>query len=490
MMRLRACALVMVVVGGFGAAAGSAPASASGVRAGHAAAAVPGFTSADGIQVTSQTALDPRLLALTVTTSALDGPANVRVLLPADYAAYPDRRYPVLYLLHGTSGGAADWTTMGAAEQTTAGQPLIVVMPDIAQHDNGGGWCTNSYNGGAYGPPEWETFHIDQLIPWIDHNLRTIANRGGRAIAGLSQGGFCSMSYAARHPDLFSAALSFSGAPDIAYDAEAQALVTPIINATETGLDGVAPNSLFGPRMTEEINWAAHDPTTLAENLRGMRLIIYTGNGQPGPFDPLLPNLGADVIEGGVNQLSTLFHNRLDALGIPSTFDDYGPGTHSWPYWKRDLEWSIGAVMSNFAHPAATSASITYTSADPVYTVFGWQVSMQRAVREFSTLQGAGPNGFTLLGSGSATVLTPARYPRNARYRITLRSSAQTTSTTARTGGGHRLSIPVTLGPTNTVQEYPADGPAVGTTVYATRVSIRRLPARRHRRLPARRHRR
>ena len=75
-------------------------------------------------------------------------------------------------------------------------------MPDIALSYAGGGWCTDWFNGGAGGPPRWETFHIDQLIPWVDRNLRTVANRGGRAIAGLSQGGFCSMSYAARHPDL------------------------------------------------------------------------------------------------------------------------------------------------------------------------------------------------------------------------------------------------------------------------------------------------
>jgi S-formylglutathione hydrolase FrmB len=203
--RLLACAPVLAATVALAVAAPAAEAAP--------AAAVPVFTAADGIQVSSQTALDPRLLALTVTTRALTGSADVRILLPAGYATQPRRRYPVLYLLHGTSGGAADWTTMGAAEQTTAGRPLIVVMPDIAQHDNGGGWCTDSYNGGAYGPPEWETFHIDQLIPWIDSNLRTVAGRQGRAIAGLSQGGFCSMSYAARHPDLFSAALSFSGRP-------------------------------------------------------------------------------------------------------------------------------------------------------------------------------------------------------------------------------------------------------------------------------------
>lgn len=501
MTRVRTLALFLVTAVTVAAGSGSASA-AGGVRA---AASVPGapaaapaasgppaaaappvapppaFASADGIHVASQTALDPRLLSLTVTTGALTGSADVRVLLPADYAAHPRRHYPVLYLLHGTSGGAADWTTMGAAEETTAGQPLIVVMPDIAQHDNGGGWCTNSYNGGAYGPPEWETFHIDQLIPWIDGNLRTIAARGGRAIAGLSQGGFCAMSYAARHPDLFSTALSLSGAPDIAYDAEAQALVTPIINATETGLDGVPPDSFFGPRATQEINWAAHDPATLAENLRGLGLVIYTGNGQPGPFDPLLPNLAADAIEGGVHQLSTLFHNRLDALGIPSTFDDYGPGTHSWPYWKRDLEWSSGAVMAAFAHPPPVARAITYTSADPVNSVFGWQVSMHRAVREFSTLREAGPNGFALDGSGSATVRTPARYARHARYRVTVRSAAGTTVQSVRTGRDRWLTIALPLGPSNTVQEYPADGPATSTTVYTTRVSIRRLRTSRHR---------
>ncbi|MGH2868613.1 MAG: alpha/beta hydrolase [Solirubrobacteraceae bacterium] len=385
--------------------------AAAAVAADSASAAPPTFASSDGIQVASQTALDPRLLSLTVTTGALDGSAGVRVLLPADYAAHPKRHYPVLYLLHGTSGGAADWTTMGAAEETTAGRPLIVVMPDIAQHDNGGGWCTDSYNGGAYGPPEWETFHIDQLIPWIDRNLRTIAARRGRAIAGLSQGGFCAMSYGARHPDLFGSALSFSGAPDIAYDAEAQALATPVINATETGLDGVPPNSLFGPRATQEINWAAHDPATLAENLRGLGLVIYTGNGQSGPFDPPLPNPLGSVIEAGVNRLTTLFHARLQALGIPSTFTDYGPGTHSWPYWKRDLQWSIGAVMDRFAHPSPVPAAVTYTSADAAYTVFGWRVNIDRAVREFSTLRRAGRNGFTLAGSGSATVRTRLAMP-------------------------------------------------------------------------------
>ena len=215
-------------------------------------------------------------------------------------------------------------------------------------------------------------------------------------------------------------ALSFSGAPDIAYDAEAQALVTPVINGTETGLDGAPPNSMFGPRQTEEINWAAHDPTTLAINLRGMDLLMYTGNGQIGPLDSGLPNLGAMAVEGGVEQLTKLFHARLVSLGIPSLFDDYGPGTHAWPYWARDLRWSIGPLMTDFAHPAPSPSAITYTSAEPSYAVYDWQVVTHRAAREFSTLEDARCRGFALAGSGSATVVTPPCLRPRARYRVTL----------------------------------------------------------------------
>jgi S-formylglutathione hydrolase FrmB len=442
----------------FIAALGLAPGAAGIVlRGGH------------GLRVFSQRSLDARLLAVSVSSPALLHPANVRILLPAAYSKHPRRRYPVLYLLHGTSGRAADWTTMGGAERTTAGRSLIVVMPDIAFDGDGGGWCTNWWNGGAQGRPDWETFHVGELVPWIDANLRTLRARGERAIAGLSQGGFCSMSYAARHPDLFGVALSFSGAPDIAYDAEAQSLVTPIINLTETSLDGVPANSMFGPRTTEEINWAAHDPTTLAGNLRDTRLRMYTGDGKPGPFDHTANPL-ASALEAGVEQLTMLFHRRLQKLGISSFYDDYGPGTHSWPYWDRDLRQAIGPLMADFATPVSVPRRFSYMSADASFAVYGWRVRMRRAVREFATLADARDGGFTLKGSGSATVTTPARYPRGARYLI--RIGTKTIST--RVGRARRLRIDVPLGPSNGIQEYPHDGPATGTTVYAKRVSIAR----------------
>ena len=454
--------------------------AALGVLATNAGAAV--FHSADGLRVVSERRLDSRLVELSVATKALDGkpagnpavhgPAKIRILLPGGYAQHPKRRYPVLYLLHGTSGGAADWTTQGGAEQTTAGLPLIVVMPDIALSDTGGGWCTNWYNGGAHGPPEWETFHIDQLIPWIDRNLRTIASRDGRAIAGLSQGGFCSTSYAARHPDIFVATLSYSGAPDIAYDKLAWGPSSAIIGFTETSFDHVPANSMFGPRSTEEVNYADHDPATLANNLRGIRIMLYTGNGLPGPFDKGLANAGASSIETLVHEDTVAFHDRLDKLGIPSYFDDYGPGTHSFPYWARDLKQSIGRVMAVFAHPPIAPKQVTYTVADSSYSVFGWSVSMHRRVTEFSTLERATSNGFALAGSGSATVLTPPSYNPRARYVVTIRGHrlARTATVQALTDG--RLQIDVPLGPSNRHQQYTAQALASGTKVFTTAVTI------------------
>src|SRR3954469_6646766 len=86
------------------------------------------------ITVVKQEKLSPRLTEYTLHTDALSDDTVVRVLLPADYAAHPAQRHPVLYLLPGCGDydvrGSQAWTTHGEAEQATAGLPLIVVMPD------------------------------------------------------------------------------------------------------------------------------------------------------------------------------------------------------------------------------------------------------------------------------------------------------------------------------------------------------------------------
>jgi len=428
------------------------------------------FHDGNGLHVLSVKQVDPRLVALQVKTSALPDPANIYILLPPGYDPSASRRYPVFYLLHGTSGTASDWTLKGDAEKVIGNRQLITVMPDIALDDGGGGWCSDWPNGAQ----RWETFHIKQLIPWVESNLNTVTTRSARAIAGLSQGGFCSLSYAARHPDLFGVALGYSGAPDIFYDPDARAGAQTIINATEVGLDHVAPNTFFGDPLTNGVNWAAHDPATLAGNLRSTQMYMYWGNGQPGPFDNPSSFPGGTTIESLVSQDNGDFQRRLSSLGIPALFDPYGPGTHTWPYWTRDLGWSIDKIMSDFAHPQPNPTPFTYTSADDTYSAYGWRVATRRTAREFSTLR-AGRHAFSLAGSGSAVVRTAALYKPGARYRITLTGDKVAMhSFFMRAGRAGRLTVKVPLGPANPYQQYTAQAQVAGTAVYTTNATIAR----------------
>jgi S-formylglutathione hydrolase FrmB len=104
-----------------------------------AAATAPTFTSSHGLRVQGVRQIDARLFDVTLTSTAVSGLLHVRVLLPTGYDAKPQRRYPVLYLFHGTSGGASDWTDRGHAEEITAGRNFITVMPDAAVNYSGGG---------------------------------------------------------------------------------------------------------------------------------------------------------------------------------------------------------------------------------------------------------------------------------------------------------------------------------------------------------------
>jgi diacylglycerol O-acyltransferase / trehalose O-mycolyltransferase len=371
-----------------------------------AAGAAPASAADHGITVTASRALSPRLTDLTMTTAALAAPTHVRILVPAGYDANPARRYPVLYLLHGSYDDYRSWTDKGAAEKITAGLDAIVVMPD----NGNGGWYTDWFRPG---PPRWETFHIGQLLPWVDEHYRTIPTRGERAIAGLSMGGFGAMSYAARHPDLFSWAASFSGAVDIVNNATVAAVID-----IEAPADGGQPGDQFGDRVLNVANWRAHNPWDLAANLRNTRLRLDTGNGQPGPYDKgrLLP----DPIEQQVREMGLSLHKKLGSLGIAHVWDDYGPGTHSWPYWQRDLRQSLPSLEDSFAHPLATPRRFTYTSAASSYEVYGWRVSVTGGAGKLDTLQGAGARGFLFSGAGTATVRTAPLYRPRSRHTVTI----------------------------------------------------------------------
>ena len=128
------------------------------------------------------------------------------IILPADYESSGDKRYPVLYLLHGLSGNYANWGGIGAA-RAARGLDLIVVMPD-----GGNSWYLNWAESEEGQKNAWDDFITKDLIGHVDSTYRTVAAREGRAINGLSMGGFGGLTVGLRHPDLFCSIGSHSGA--------------------------------------------------------------------------------------------------------------------------------------------------------------------------------------------------------------------------------------------------------------------------------------
>ena len=195
--------------------------------------------------------------------------------------------------------------------------------------------------------------------------------------------------------------------------------MTPIVQATATALGpSDDPDAIFGPRTTQEINWAAHDPATLVPNMRGMSLYAYTGDGRPGPLDPPEPNPAGAAIESGVHRLTQLWKANADAAQIPVEYHDYGPGTHTWPYWARDLRESVGDIDRDFAEARPAPAEKFFMSADAKWSQWGYDVELRRPAREFSTLRDGDADGFTLLGSGTGVVTTPAVYEPGASANV------------------------------------------------------------------------
>jgi S-formylglutathione hydrolase FrmB len=270
--------------------------------------------SSNGITVTATRWISGRTIEADVATAlispgAVNGPHRIRITLPNFYDQNPTARYPVIYLLHGGAGGnSAQWTTGGgAAELITTGRPVIVVMADGGKV----GWFTNWVDQSA-GPQRWADFYLTQLIPWVDGNLRTVAAKQGRAIAGLSMGGYGAVRLAQDRPDLFASVGSFSGAVDLG-DLGTRTVVTE--QAIQHGLPAFGP---FGsPFFPDDTVWNAQDPMKRPARLGGLQILLYAGAGIH----------DADILERTMGQSADRFARTLAANGVPNFWWMYGrPG--------------------------------------------------------------------------------------------------------------------------------------------------------------------
>lgn len=301
-----------------------------GAAGAAAAASLPAFTkqahavgNSHGLEVIANSMITDRLQYLRFRTKEIawgDGGPAVNVLLPHGYHN-SNRRYPVLYLLH---GGDRDFRffhqTMHVENMNTGN--MIVVMPDGGR----AGWYSNPV-ASAVGARNWETFHMSQLVPWIDAHFRTRAEFAGRAVAGFSMGGFGALKYTHKYYGHFSAVTSFSGPADIRGFGQA---VVRWANLSST-VDLRVPGGLYGVPWDQK-RVSMDNAMENIERYRGKRVAFYSGT-HPDPQE-------SNVVNGHIN-----FDKALTAAGIPHHFQPF-PGVHT-IRWE-DLNWEIDRIAEHF----------------------------------------------------------------------------------------------------------------------------------------------
>ncbi len=352
---------------------------------------------------------------------ALASVTHIHVLLPDDYAS-TTRRYPVLYLLAGHLGSYLQWGVNSDVVHFARRLPLIVVMPDGEES-----WYANPIGANK---PRWEDYHIGELIPYIDSHYRTVGDRGGRAIAGPSMGGLGAFVYAARHPDLFVAAASFSG-------------FLNLIDLQAPYWQGQYPStsSVFGDPRTYGWSWQGHDPVELASNLRGLRLYLASGNGHPDPHERRIRP--ADSRESYCHASLNDMGAALVRNGIPATVDYYGLGIHTWPHFTRDLHHAMPLFLDAFAHPPAQPTPWSYHTTDDRFSVWGYQGIRTGGGPGWTYLDNVSAAGFSAAGTGLLALQTASLYHPGTSYAIDVDGVRQPHAAQADPAG--RLILLITL---------------------------------------------
>lgn len=229
------------------------------------------------------------------------------IAFPNSYAK-SKANFPVLYLLHGGYGHFDDWllkTPDKSLVKNLADQyNIIIVMPE--------GETFSYYVDSPVDPTsKFETYIIREVIPFIDSKYRTVNDKKGRLITGLSMGGFGSLYLSTRHPGLFAAAGSMSGALDP--------------NMTNWKL----PPDRFEmlTKMLDKI-WGPMTPDTyLPYSIINMADQIRR-NGLP-----LVINIGVDDF---LLEPNRELHSRLVYNHTPHDYSEQ-PGGHTWEFWQNAL---------------------------------------------------------------------------------------------------------------------------------------------------------
>jgi putative tributyrin esterase len=272
--------------------------------------------------------------ALPVKTVEFQSPAVGRkmkynVVLPAKYEQSTDR-YPVLYLLHGLTGNYTNWSNMRVPEYARA-YDLIVVMPD-----GGNSWYVNWAQSDEGQKNNWEDAIVKDMVGHVDANFRTIAKREGRAINGLSMGGYGALTLGLKHPDMFCSIGSHSGA--IAYAKQTGERMKSPKDAPKKG-GAKAPSTVPDPKIGIE-----GFSSQTERSPKGKMFARPEDCDENDPFALVLklpkdklPHIYIDCgTEDGLIKSNIALATLLTENKIPYTYAQ-SPGGHNGAYWMREV---------------------------------------------------------------------------------------------------------------------------------------------------------
>jgi enterochelin esterase-like enzyme len=292
---------------------------------------------------------------------------DVIVVLPPGYKSHPDRRYPVVYALHGYSIGAEQWIGEIHVPQTIEGAfargaaEMIVVLPDSKTVHNGSMYSSSQTTG------DFETFIARDLVGYIDGHYRTLPRRESRGLVGHSMGGYGASRIGMRHADVFGALYMMSpcclsprdpgqfnaetanalaqvktleDAQKLPWGLRAQlataAAWSPNPKKPPLYLDLPVENGQVQPEVLAK--WAANAPLAFFDQ--------YVG--QLRRYKAIAMDVGD---RDGLKVDATKLHESMDRYGVANSFEIY-PGDHTSDVARRFQDQVVPFFSKNLAFTA------------------------------------------------------------------------------------------------------------------------------------------
>jgi len=247
----------------------------------------------------------------TIHSNVLNADREYNIFLPRSYETDVNKKYPILYLLHGMNDTHQGWYMRGhlkdVADQLIASGEMcemIIVIPNAGGNINDGAW------NGYFDMPGWqyETFFYTEFLPHIETTYRIIGDKQHRAVAGLSMGGGGATSYGQRHSELFVAVYAMSALMNIPQQGDAPP-------SSEDNKLAILTKSVQDHNCIQYVEEADEARKT---QLRSVRWYVDCGD------DDFLLDRNIE------------FTQAMRAAQIPCEFR-IRDGAHTWEYWHSAL---------------------------------------------------------------------------------------------------------------------------------------------------------